>query len=402
MPTVTVRLHPIQKAFKDSESLYRGFTGGRGTGKSFVGAYDLLRRAKAGRLYGLYAPTYPMLRDASLRSFLELGEKLHFIKSFNKSDSIMILGNGAEVICRSLDDPERARGPNLSGAWMDEASLTKRDAYDIIIACLRQGGEQGWLSATFTPKGIKHWTYEVFGQGRSNTALFKARTRDNPFLPAGFADTLAEQYSGPFARQELEGEFVAFEGLIYDEFDHNAHVARREQAEFQRLIVGVDEGYTNPAVALVIGLDGDERAHVIEEFYQSRVLQASFVDACRELKERYPIDRFFVDPSAAGLIAEMRSARLPVADADNAVTDGIQAVKARLAIAGDGRPRLTIDPSCVNAIAEFESYVWAKDRDGNATDKPLKENDHAMDAARYGIRALARPMKLQTMPSLYD
>jgi predicted phage terminase large subunit-like protein len=218
-PTMRIKLHQAQADFHDSSALYRGFVGGRGAGKSFIGAYDLLKRAKGGRLYGAYAPSYPMMRDATLRTFLALGDEMHFIREFNKSDMRITLGNGAEVLFRSLDDPERARGPNLSGAWIDEASLVPHDAYTIIIACLREAGEQGWLSATFTPKGKQHWTYEVFGQPDGDKAqLFHAKTLDNPFLPATFYEAVRSQYTATFAMQELEGAFV----------DLTAGLARRE------------------------------------------------------------------------------------------------------------------------------------------------------------------------------
>lgn len=211
----TIRLHQAQQDFLDSAALYRGFVGGRGCGKSFIGALDLIMRAQPGRLYGVYAPTYPMLRDSSWRSFMDQGRRLRYVKAINKSEMRVTLGNGAEVMFRSVDDPERARGPNLSGAWLDECSLMAEEAYSIIIACLREGGEQGWLSATFTPKGKSHWTYEVFGTSRPNSALFQSRTADNPFLPSEFADTLREQYPSQFALQELEGEFVDLIGGVF-------------------------------------------------------------------------------------------------------------------------------------------------------------------------------------------
>ncbi len=210
-----ISLHPAQQAFIDSPALYRGFVGGRGAGKSFIGSFDMILRAQPARLYGVYAPTYPMLRDSSWRSFMAMGRQLKYVKSINKSEMRVTLGNGAEVLFRSVDDPEKARGPNLSGAWLDECSLMDRDAYSILIACLREGGEQGWLSATFTPRGKQHWTYDVFGAGKPNTALFQSRTVDNPFLPAEFAATLAEQYPSQFARQELGGEFVDLIGGVF-------------------------------------------------------------------------------------------------------------------------------------------------------------------------------------------
>jgi predicted phage terminase large subunit-like protein len=213
--TLRLDLHQAQSDFLECNELYRGFVGGRGAGKSFVGALDMLLRAEDDCLYGVYAPTYPMLKDSSWRAFLEIGRKLRFLKAVNKSEMRITLGNGAEVIFRSVDDPERARGPNLSGAWLDEASLMDQEAFTIVIACLREGGKQGWLSATFTPRGRQHWTYETFGTNRPNTALFHARTSDNVFLPPAFAETLRAQYPSQFARQELEGEFVELIGNVF-------------------------------------------------------------------------------------------------------------------------------------------------------------------------------------------
>lgn len=213
--TLTIQLHPAQARFLDSTALYRGFCGGRGAGKTYVGAYDLLRRALPGRLYMALAPTYTMLKDACWRTFLELGTELRFLANVNRSDLRVTLGNGAEVLFRSADEPDRLRGPNLSGAWLDEASLVERSVYDVAIACLREGGQQGWLSATFTPKGKQHWTYEVFAQGRSDTELIQAPSSANPFLPDTFVSTLRRQYTSTLAEQELGGAFVDSGGLLF-------------------------------------------------------------------------------------------------------------------------------------------------------------------------------------------
>jgi predicted phage terminase large subunit-like protein len=218
----TIQLHRVQQAFRKSDLTFRGFVGGRGCGKSWIGAYDLLRRARPRRLYMVGAPTYNMLRDASWRSLTALATQLRCLKKTNHSEPSMVLGNGAEIIGRSADNPERFRGPNLSGLWLDEASQAEKEAFEIGLACLRQEGEQGWFSATFTPRGKQHWTYEVFGQTdaqgralRANTALFKARTKDNPFLPAEFYETVKQQYSSALTAQELEGEFTDLEGAMF-------------------------------------------------------------------------------------------------------------------------------------------------------------------------------------------
>jgi predicted phage terminase large subunit-like protein len=192
--------------------------GGIGSGKSWAGSYDLVKRAKAGRLYMVLAPTYAMLSDATFRSFLSVADDLGIIDPSEVKRSAppsIRLRTGAEVLFRSADDPDRLRGPNLSGVWMDEASLMPLEAFSVSIGRLREAGEQGWLTATFTPKGRQNWTYDTFATGRPDTAIFHARTSDNPFLPPNFYDTVAQQYTSHQRKQELDAEFVDAEGQLF-------------------------------------------------------------------------------------------------------------------------------------------------------------------------------------------
>ena len=208
-------MHKAQMGFRKSQAVLRGYCGGRGAGKTFVGAYDSMRRFKPGRFYAVYAPTYKTLKDSTLREFFRIGRQLSFVRDYNKTDGLITLGNGAQVIARSLEDPDSARGPNLSGAYVDEGSLVKSEAIDIILGCLRECGEQGWFSTTFTPKGKQHWTYEFFGpDGDPQAEMFHSATRDNPFLPPNFEDLLRRRYTSAFASQEVEGLFVDLSGNL--------------------------------------------------------------------------------------------------------------------------------------------------------------------------------------------
>ena len=226
-----VALHRKQSEFVNSGALIRGYVGGRGAGKSHVGAYDVYRRAKADRFYMIAAPTYPMLTDSSLRSFVETGERIGYLEKTWKGSSPRARirtfdreteeWGTAEVAFRSTSDPEKLRGPNLSGIWFDEASIMVEDAFNIGMATLREGGEQGWISMTFTPKGKQHWTYEKFfdtdGRQKKGTHLVQSSTADNPALPPEFFEVMLDQYgeSSALSRQELEGLFVELEGLLF-------------------------------------------------------------------------------------------------------------------------------------------------------------------------------------------
>ncbi|MBC7350837.1 MAG: hypothetical protein H5U08_00615 [Thermogutta sp.] len=210
--SLPVELTPAQAEFADAREPIVGFVGGRGAGKTWVGAYRLCKLAEPGRTYLVVAPTYTMLRDICWPVFLGMARRLRFLRDTIRSRLAVILGNGAVVLFRSADQPDRLRGLNVAGAWIDEASLTPRDVYDVVLLTLRETAG-AWLACTFTPKGKSHWTYEVFGSPRPGVRIVRSRTTDNPFLPVDFVDRVAQQTTELLARQELEAEFVDLAGV---------------------------------------------------------------------------------------------------------------------------------------------------------------------------------------------
>lgn len=374
-----LKVYPRQYDFVWSDARFAAFIGGIGSGKTIAGSVRAMRMMnERGGLGMVVAPTYPMLRDSTLRSFLQVAGQYQQ-PEYHKTEALVALTferGRAEAIFRSADNPERLRGANLTWAWIDEGSLCPAATWDIVIGRLRAEGTAGPCWVTTTPKG-RNWLY----QKQDMMTVFRASTKDNPYLAPEFIRSLEQAYTGDFARQELNGEFVSFEGLVYEEFSRDVHVTDCLPEGLSGWIVGADEGYTNPTVLLLVGFDSDSRAYVVSEYYRRQVLQDAVLDEAWQLHRQYhPI--FKVDPSAAGLIAAMGSRDMLAEGARTDVMDGIRQVKARLARAGDSKPRLFIHASCVNTIAEFESYAWKKVRD-SYTDQPEKQNDHAMDALRY-------------------
>ena len=378
MQRQTIELYGTQHDFVACQNRFTGFIGGIGSGKSYAGAVKAMLYSQTPGTLGLViAPSYPMLRDATLRTFRQVAEAT--IAEEHMSEMRLTLRNGAEVLFRSADQPDRLRGPNISWAWIDEASLCGAETWEITIGRLRADGKAGPCWITTTPKG-RNWVY----QRQEQMTIFRSTTAGNPYLSREFVESLHAAYEGKFAQQELLGEFVGFDGLVYDEFDRGRNVKTIPTRTWTRVFAGVDEGYTNPAVILIVGEDHDGRLHVMHEFYQRRRLQSEVVAEAKRLMTEYRVSEFVTDPSAAGLIADLRKAGIPTVPANNAVMAGIQAVKARLPAAGDASPRLTIDHSCVNLLSEFEGYVWRGGKDG-LKDEPEKINDHAMDALRYVV-----------------
>lgn len=327
------------------------------------------------------APTYNMLKDATLRTFLEVAGDL--VATFNKSDMVVTMTNGSEVLFRSSDNPERLRGPNITWWHSDEAALQTANTLKIMIGRLRQFGLYGWWWLTTTPKG-KDWIHKRFVQfPQGNERLFTVPTWRNPFLSEEFIKSLMMEYDGDFALQELEGAFISHEGLIYSEFNRPAHMTTVVPSEFRQVDAGVDFGWTNPGVIQVGGLNGDGDAVIVHEEYQRRRSIDDWAEVAAELAQTWNIQTFYCDPSGADYIKAFRERGLNAVPAKNEVAPGIQAVRKRLTKRGANGRRLRFASSCANTFSEFEQYQWRVGRDGTPTEEPVKANDHALDALRY-------------------
>lgn len=379
-----VSLFPRQARFVADLRQYPAYIGGIGSGKSFAGAVKVISRIGAPELGLVCAPTYPMLRDSTQRAIVELCDELGITYRMNRTEGVLRFDTGHEVLFRSLDNPDRLRGPNVHYAWIDEAAMVSRESWLIVKGRCRIGdAPQAWI--TSTPKGRnwiwEEWEREAKGDESDPThPLYRVATTENPELPKGFAESLG--YSGTFAAQELRGEFVSFEGLVYSQFRRSVHV-RAVDTDGWRVVLGVDVGSNNPTVVLALAIAGDGRMHVMAEFYRRNMSASDIVEAIAAEYARHNPDVVYIDPSAAGYIADLGRAGLRVRKADNDVMVGIGRVAAAL------DSGLTVDPSCANLIAEFEAYRYPDGK--RADDRPVKESDHAMDALRYAVMGVASP-----------
>jgi phage terminase large subunit len=240
------------------------------------------------------------------------------------------------------------------------------------------------------PAGSKH-----FIRARVSIRLLASRHIDNPSLyddGGGLTEQgnrtmqTLEKLTGVRRKRLLEGIWATAEGAVYEGFDVNIHAKVQDRNKYSNFRLAMDEGYTNPAVIIVIGEDSDGRKHVFEEWYERGRLQSEVVAKAIELAGKYKTKRAFVDASAAGLIADLRNSGIIAVGTEKDVRKGIAKVQDALKVQPDGFPRLTIDPSCVNGINEFESYIWKPEKD-----EPVKENDHELDAIRYDF--LAPPVR---------
>lgn len=316
----------------------------------------------------------------------------------NKTDGTIKLRGGGEIVYFGLDDPAKVGSRSLTGCGVDEAAeLTEQD-WDMIQTRVSVDvpGLARQVYGACNPGPPLHFLARRFGlaagfQPMPGHVAYRTRSSDNWFLPADYMARI-NALTGVAHRRLVLGEWVGSEGLVYDNWSRDVHVRQRE-GPWADVRIAADYGFSNPFAAVLLCLDGDGRVHVARMSYGSGLRVSQMVERCRAMAEGYDCDRAVVDPSASELRAALREAGFATGPGENDVAAGIAVVRERLGVAGDGLPRLTVDPSCEDLIREFETYEYERDASGTQRDRPKKENDHALDALRYGcmaVRSLGR------------
>lgn len=381
-------------------------SGPASTGKTIAACWKqyVLCLRRPGANCAIVRKTHASLAGTVLRSFEKVGKKRGYIVLGGESPSKFSFVNGSNIWTYGLDNPERILSSEFDNIYVNQAEeLTENDWEMLLTRVTGRAGNVQWpqLMGDCNPSGTRHWI-----RTRKSLRLVESRHKDNPMLYREDGrmtsegkkqmERLANALTGVRRKRLLEGLWASVEGAVYDTFDAAIHVRNRPAAEFKRWYMCQDEGYTNPAVILLVGEDGDGRLHVMKEFYQRQVLQGTVVRLAKQWFDEWHCEMDAVDAAAAGLIADLQAAGVNAVGGKGRVIDGIQAVQDRLKVQGDGFPRLSFDPSCINCISEFEEYSWAPDK---PKDTPIKVNDHAADATRYLIDVLVAPSGTFSSPS---
>lgn len=186
---------------------------GRGWGKTRTGAEWLAREAvrHPNTTWAAVAPTRDDLKSVCFEGESGLLEALQIDRSderYNKSDLTLRVPNGSLIRGLSAERPERARGPNLDGAWLDEVSIWRyRAAFDDLLPALRHG--QARVVATTTPRPVP-LVMEWVGRKDGSVRVTRGSIWDNAAnLSEAALQELRTRWEGTrMARQELFGELL--------------------------------------------------------------------------------------------------------------------------------------------------------------------------------------------------
>lgn len=343
--------------------------------------------------------------------------------------------NGAKINVGGLDKPEKIMSSEYDIVFVDEATEITLTDWESIGTRLRSG-ILSWQQqiAACNPVHPTHWLKQRANEGA--LTMLTSLHRDNPaYVNADGTYTKAgEDYivgklgalTGVRRLRLLQGLWAAAEGLVYEDWNPELHLVDASviRPEWRRWW-SVDFGFTNPFVLQCWAEDGDGRLYLYREIYKTKTLVEDHAKhilrlvrkcvahcdskardhdcheckACR-LEWTEPKPRAVIcDHDAEDRATLERHLGMGTTAAKKTVSDGIQAVQARLRPAGDGRPRLFVvrdalverDPELeaakkpLGTVDELAGYIWDVKDGKQPKEQPLKENDHGCDAGRYMV-----------------
>ena len=292
------------------------------------------------------------------------------------------------------------QGITLAGVLFDEVALMPESFVNQATGRCSVTGSKYWFNCN--PDNPSHWFKKNWiDKAKDKKLLYLHFTMDdNLSLSEDIKERYKNLYVGVFFKRFILGLWVVAEGAIYDMFDEQENVYThldKPISKYPDPVVAIDYGTTNPLAALLC-IEDEDRFLIHDEYYFN-----SREEGYQKTDEQYlndindwliknlgtnPYPQLIVDPSAASFIVAARMRGYRVKEADNTVLDGIRQVSSMLS-----RRLLKINKRCKNLIREILGYVW-DDNTKTDKEKPLKMNDHAVDAMRYWVKTKINPRRL--------
>lgn len=381
------------KAFKllKSPAIFTMLYGGARSGKSaIIIDKQIARRYQFPESRGLAARlVFGHARTSLFHDTIQKALKRYPQGSYkiNKSDCMIEFNNGSELWIGGFDSSERIEkllGHEYTDIYFNEISQIGYDTINLGMTRLAQNipgcRNKAWCDCN--PPPPLHWSYKLFIQKvdpKTGKPLLRPELYDSLRLnPTDNIKNLPENYIRDFLetlperekKRFLYGEFCKQEGAIYDGFNESMIIPLEKVPPIELYSVGVDFGINSDAI--LIGSAG-ENIYVIAEIGLFRGTASTLNRAMREKWSNYNY-LAYCDPSGGERLQEIEFST----EAVNSVEPGINYINQKI----EDKQFFVVE-TCRGILDEIVTY--RRDDKGRI----VKENDHYLDAMRYGIFSVA-------------
>lgn len=303
---------------------------------------------------------------------------------------------GEKVYCIGADNVRQVakiRGSEIAYCAIDEATDINPEVFEMLKS--RLSLPWSCCDITTNPSSPGHWFKKFIDSSKDGVDIYLQTYTiyDNPFLPHDYVKALEAEYSGTvYFDRYILGKWTLAEGLVYPNYEKAVvEASSLVSVEFyDQWVLSVDYGTQNATAALLFGRRGNSWVLFREYRYSGRdtgrqKTDAEYVEDMLQLVHDVPCPdgdaiEVVIDPSAASFIEAMRrTGRFKVRKADNDVLNGIRCTAVAMSSG-----KLCISNSCEGTIKELQGYIWDTSRDD--VERPVKVEDHCMDAMRYFVK----------------
>jgi len=402
--TTLTTSHKQDKSFAEATRRYNVWVGAVSSGKTHISIerliYDL-RHAPAGDAMIIAVNRTSLQRNILSHMYKQLGYPL----PTPTTSMTMLYGRKVWFVgAPDVGSVATIQGSTLALAYVDEATNIPEPFWRMLESRLRVPGAK--LLATCNPEGPGHWLKKDFiDNEKLDLISWDFTLDDNPALDEKYKEQLKASYYGMWYNRYILGQWALAHGAIYDCYDRDNEYSKPIAHNPDYYIVGVDYGTTNATAAVLCAISHNRwpQIAVVDEYYYDCTRSgrsksdAELVADIANFCGTYHVTSIYVDPAAASLRVAMQQRDLPVLQADNDVLTGIKIVSKFLSA-----KQLVISSSCKNLKEQLQSYAWDPSAAQHGIDKPIKKNDHAVDALRYAIYTAFPRGEMQVQKSYAD
>lgn len=304
---------------------------------------------------------------------------------------------GQKIMFRGLDNPMSVTSITvekgyLAWAWFEEAfQVVNEDDFNKIDMSIRgdTGGLFKQITLTFNPWSDKHWLKKRFFDAEyPNVLALTTNYLINEFLDASDIELFEWMRIHSPRRYKIEGlgEWGIAEGGVFENWRELAfdktEIAKREGI---KAVFGLDFGYTNDPTALACAFVDltNRELFLFDEMYEKALLND---EIAKQISAKgYSKELIIADSAEPKSIVDLRRYGLRKVKAaekgPDSVRTGIQFIQ---------QFSIYVHPSCQNFSIELANYVWATNKEGKPTNKPIDEYNHLLDALRYSMEPIRK------------
>ena len=407
-----MKLSPKQNEYiRNANARWNLKVGAVRSGKSYVDiAYMIPARIRAvSGLSGLVV-ILGVSKETIERNVLQPMREIYgpaLVGNINSQNKAMVCGEMVYCLgAAKVSQVAKIQGSSIKYCYGDECAKWNKEVWEMLKSRLDKPYSR--FDGAFNPEYPSHWLKAFMDTKGLDAYIQHYVIDDNPFLPKEYVDNLKNEYMGTvYYDRYILGLWALAEGLIYPMHKDAIvdDIPDIQGDEITSYCISIDYGTMNAFAMMLWELHKDGVWYNTKRYYYSgrdtgvqKTDDEYLADIEKVLDYEVKVHRAcgrkietIIDPSAASFITLLKKKAdwSKVHSADNDVANGIRETASAMK-----NGKIKILKSNVEWIKEAEGYAWDEQ---SGEDRPIKVNDHLMDATRYFVKT-KRITKIKRVP----